>query len=1288
MNISHFFIDRPIFAAVISIIITLIGGVAYFALPVAQYPDIAPPSISVTAQYPGASAEIVAKTVATPIEQEVNGVDNMLYMTSQSTGDGSMSLTVTFKLGTDLDTAQVLVQNRVAIAQPRLPEEVRAIGVTVTKQSPDLMLVIHLYSPDDTRDQLYISNYATLHVKDVLSRIDGVGNVTIFGARDYSMRIWLDPEKLAIRNLTAGDVVAALRGQNVQVAAGVINQPPVPVPGAFQLNVETQGRLTDPEAFGNIIVKSGTDGRVVRVHDIGRVELGAADYGRNGYLDERVAVPLGIFQRPGSNALATAAQVQDAMKKLSESFPAGLKYDIVYNPTVFISQSVQAVIETMFEAVILVVIVIILFLQTWRASIVPIVAIPVSLIGTFAVLSALGYSLNNLSLFGLLLAIGIVVDDAIVVVENVERNIREGLSPRDAAYKTMEEVGGALIAIALVLTAVFIPSVFLTGILGQFFRQFAVTIATSTVISLIVSLTLSPALCALLFKPHVSHPEGQSIFMRPINAFFRGFNRGFEWLSSRYGRMTGRLVRVSLIMVILYAGLIGLTVFEFSRAPTGFIPQQDQGYLINIIQLPPGASLARTDEVARRVNKMVLDTPGVAHTVPIVGLDGATFTNAPNAAVIFSPLAPFEERAKEGLTATKISMLLNQKFQTVQEGLVLSVSPPPVRGIGTTGGFKLEIQDTHGGDLAQLEGVAQQVVGAANQTPGLTSIFTTFNTRTPKIWADIDRVRAEMLGVRTDDVFTTLEVYLGSQYVNDFNFLGRTYRVTAQADGQFRQDLHAISQLKTRNANGEMVPLGSVAAFSNITGPYRVEHFNLFPSAAVQGGTLPGYSTGYGLAAMDKIAAQLLPDGYAAAWTEIAYQEQLAGNTAIYVFLASVVFVFLLLAAQYESWALPLAVILIVPMCLLAAVSGLLAARHGREHPRPDRLRGADRVGGQERDPDRGVRAPERGAWRGSLPGRDRSRPRAPAPDSHDVLRLHPRRAAARHRHRRRRRDAPVARHRRVLRHDRRHHLRPDLHAGVLRCGAEVRGETACAWHAATGPRRLKPPRRHLTGLAAARWTQRLQPKIWLAVMPLKIDCTAIAASSTPKTRTTTLRAVSPIRWWISWASSRKISVTSITARIASTTATSSFGSPLVPAASTMAEVMAPGPASSGVASGNTVISACCSALLSASSLSFGVSRAGEGRFDSVMSSAMIRRMMPPATWSAGSDTPSCVRIGCPNSAKASTISVAMATALSEMARRSAFVAFGVREATSTAESIGPMTAKKVVKAVSAVSSM
>ena len=897
---------------------------AYFSLPVAQYPDIAPPSISVTASYPGASADIVAKTVATPIEQEVNGVDNMLYMTSQSTSDGAMSLAVTFKLGTNLDTAQVLVQNRVAIALPRLPEEVRNIGVTVVKQSPDLMMVIHLSSPDDSRDLLYISNYATLHVKDVLARIDGVGNVTIFGARDYSMRIWLDPEKLAARDLTAGDVVNALRGQNVQVAAGVINQPPVPQPGAFQLNVETQGRLTDPASFGNIIVKSESDGRVVRIRDIGRVELGAADYNRSGYLDKRVAIPMGIFQRPGSNALQTATAVQAAMAELSKSFPAGIRYDIVYNPTVFISESVEAVIQTIFEAVILVVVVIILFLQTWRASVVPIVAIPVSLIGTFAVLAALGYSLNNLSLFGLVLAIGIVVDDAIVVVENVERNIREGLSPRDAAYRTMEEVGGALIAIALVLSAVFIPSVFLSGILGQFFRQFAVTIATATVISLIVSLTLSPALCALLFKPHDPEHRPSNILARGIRGFFNGFNRAFEWVSSRYGALTARLVRVTTIMLVIYAGLIAFTVFQFRSAPTGFIPQQDLGYLINIIQLPPGASLARTDEIARKVTAIVLDTPGIAHAVPIVGLDGATFTSAPNAAVVFTPLDPFKERAEKGQSANALIASLNQKFAAIQEALVISVSPPPVRGIGTTGGFKMEVQDTHGGDLAQLESVAQSIVAAANQDPGLMSVFTTFNTRTPKVYADIDRVRAEMLGVNTDDVFQTLEVYLGSQYVNDFNFLGRTYRVTAQADGDFRQDLHAIGQLKTRNSKGQMVPLSSVASFRDITGPYRVEHFNLFPSAAVQGGTKPGFSTGYGLQVMEKLAQQLLPDGYSYSWTELAYQEKAAGNTAIFVFGASVIFVFLLLSAQYESWALPLAVILIVPMCLLAAVSGLL----------------------------------------------------------------------------------------------------------------------------------------------------------------------------------------------------------------------------------------------------------------------------------------------------------------------------------------------------------------------------
>ena len=710
----------------------------------------------------------------------------------------------------------------------------------------------------------------------------------------------------------------------MQVAAGVINQPPVPKPGAFQLNVETQGRLSSPEAFGNIIVKSDKNGRVVRVRDIARVDLGAADYNRSGYLDDKVAIPMGIFQRPGSNALETADEVQATMAELSKSFPDGLKYDIVYNPTVFISESVDAVIQTMLEAVVLVVVVIILFLQTWRASVIPIVAIPVSLIGTFAMLAALGYSLNNLSLFGLVLAIGIVVDDAIVVVENVERNIREGLSPREAAYRTMEEVGGALVAIALVLTAVFIPSVFLSGILGQFFRQFAVTIATATGISLIVSLTLSPALCALLFKPHDPHEQRKNVLSRLVGGFFNGFNRAFEWISSRYGALTGKLVRISAIMVAVYLGLIGLTVYQFGIAPTGFIPNQDLGYLINIIQLPPGASLARTDEVAKKVTKIVLDTPGIAHAVPIVGLDGATFTTAPNSAVVFTPLDPFKERAAKGETADALKTQLNQKFAAIQDGFIISVSPPPVRGIGTTGGFKMQVQDTHGGDLSQLEQVAQIIAGLANQQPGLAGVFTTFNTRTPKVYADIDRVRTEMLGVNPDDIFQTLEVFLGSQYVNDFNFLGRTYRVTAQADGKFRQDLHDIGQLKTRNAEGQMVPLSSVAAFRNITGPYRVEHFNLYPSAAVQGGTKPGYSSGYGLETMAKIAQQNLPEGYSYAWTELAYQESTAGNTAIYVFLASVVFVFLLLAAQYESWALPLSVILIVPMCLLAAVSGLL----------------------------------------------------------------------------------------------------------------------------------------------------------------------------------------------------------------------------------------------------------------------------------------------------------------------------------------------------------------------------
>jgi len=923
LRLSHFFIDRPIFATVISVFITLIGAVAYVTLPVAQYPEIAPPTVVVNASYPGASAEVVSNTVATPIEQEVNGVEDMLYMVSQATGDGNLQLTVTFKLGTDLDIAQVLVQNRVAVAEPRLPEEVRRIGVTVRKNSPDLMMVIHLNSPDASRDQLYISNYATLQVKDELARLDGVGDVRVFGARDYSMRIWLDPEKTQARNLTAGEVVAALQAQNVQVASGVLNQPPVPQPGAFQLNIETLGRLTDTRQFLNIVVKTEPDGRVTRVRDIGRVELAAQDYNVNSYLDERQAVALGIFQRPGSNALATAELIQTTMAELGKSFPPGLRYDIVYNPTEFIAQSVNEVIKTIFEATALVVVVVILFLQTWRASIIPIVAIPVSLVGTFAVLAALGYSLNNLSLFGLVLAIGIVVDDAIVVVENVERNLRQGMSPRDAAHETMDEVGSALIGIALVLCAVFIPAAFIPGISGQFFRQFAVTITAATVISLIVSLTLSPALCALLFKRHEAQEKRPFILVRPIHAFFRGFNNAFDWMSRGYGGMTRRLVRLGAVVLVVYAGLIALTAWEFGRAPTGFIPQQDQGYLITVVQLPPGSSLARTDDVVRRAAKIILETDGVSHAVPFAGFDGATFTNAPNSAAIFSPLKPFAERAAQGLSAGRILGDLTARLGAIQDAFIITIPPPPVRGIGNSGGFKMMVQDQRGRGLPALEAATQDLLAAASQTPGLTGLFSLFNTRTPKIYADIDRVRAEMLGVPANRVFETLEVYVGSAFVNEFNYLGRTFRVTAQADGRFRQDIRDIANLKTRNDSGAMVPIGSVASFRDMTGPYRVPRYNLYPAAELQGNTLPGYSTGYALAEMERLAAERLPDGFGFQWTELAYQEKLAGSSGLFVFAASVVFVFLVLAALYESWALPLAVILIVPMCLLAAVSGL-----------------------------------------------------------------------------------------------------------------------------------------------------------------------------------------------------------------------------------------------------------------------------------------------------------------------------------------------------------------------------
>ncbi|MBA4783334.1 MAG: multidrug efflux RND transporter permease subunit [Rhizobiales bacterium] len=930
MNLPHFFIDRPIFATVISLVITLLGVVAYFSLPVAQYPAIAPPTIQVSANYPGASAEVVADTVATPIEQEINGVENMLYAVSQATGDGALTITVTFKLGTDLDEAQVLVQNRVAIAEPRLPEPVRRLGITTQKSSPDLMMVIHMYSDDGTRDQLYVSNYARTQVVDRLARIDGVGQARLFAERAYSMRIWLDPELIAARAMTAGEVVAALRANNVQVASGTINRLPVPNPGAYEIAVETQGRLLNPEQFEEIVVKTGEDGAQVRVKDIARVELGALDYSTIGYLDQNAALPILIFQRPGSNALETAENVLGEMKELSEAFPVGVAYDVIYNPTEFIEKSVNAVYKTLIEAILLVVLVIIFFLHSLRAALIPIIAIPVSLIGTFAVMAAFGFSLNNLTLFGLVLAIGIVVDDAIVVVENVERYLRQGKSPREATRITMTEVSGALIATSLVMMAVFIPASFVSGISGQFFRQFALTIAVSTAISTVVSLTLSPALAALLLRPHqeTDHKRGLigSFFhalAAPMRWFSRGFNYTFDKIAGGYSYLVRGLIRVSVVMLIAYVGLSYLGYSQFQKAPRGFIPNQNLGYLITVIQLPPGASLVRTDAVVQRAIKLILEHKGTAHTAGFAGFSGATFTNASNAGAIFFTLKDFDELARLGLTQDQILNEVQGSLASIKEAVVFIVAPPPVRGIGSTGGWKLYVQDQRGRGSVALEAATQQLVGAANQTPGLARVFTQFDTATPRLYANIDRVKAEKLGVTPDQIFETLEVYLGSAFVNDFNFLGRTFRVTAQADGKFRDDPADVANLRTRTATGGMMPIGSVATFEQTTGPYRVPRYNLFPAAAVQGSTTPGTSTGEAIAKVEELAKSL-PSGFGYEWTELALQEKLAGDSTLIIFGLAVVFVFLVLAAQYESWLLPLSVILIVPLCLLAAISGVL----------------------------------------------------------------------------------------------------------------------------------------------------------------------------------------------------------------------------------------------------------------------------------------------------------------------------------------------------------------------------
>lgn len=923
MRLSHFFIDRPIFAAVISIVFVILGAVSVGRLPIAQYPEIAPPVVNVSGQYPGASAEVVASTVVSPLEQQINGVEHMLYISSNSTGDGRFTISITFDLGTNLDIAQVQVQNRVATALPRLPVDVRNIGVTVSKATPDLMMVVHLLSPDKSRDTLFISNYANVNVVDVLSRIDGIGSITVFGGRDYSMRIWLDPDRLQAVGLTANDVVLALQGQNVQVAAGILNQPPVTNQGAFQISVQTQGRLADPNQFGEIIVKKSTTA-VVRVKDVARVELAALDYGINSYLDKNPAVALGIFQLPGSNAIATAEKIKSTMDVLSKNFPPGVEYTIVYNPTDFIQQSVDAVVSTIFEAIVLVVLVVILFLQTWRAAIIPIVAIPVSLIGTFFLMALFGFSLNNLSLFGLVLAIGIVVDDAIVVVENVERNMAKGMSPRDAAYRTMDEVGTALIAIALVLTAVFAPSAFITGISGQFYRQFALTIAGATVISLIVSLTLSPALCAMLLKPHDKHAT-PPLLMRPIHAFFRGFNWGFGKMSDGYAWLAARVVRFAALMLVAYVAIIAFGLNEFRKTPLGFIPQLDAGYLITVTQLPPAASLARTDEVNRRAVELALEVPGVAHAVNFIGFSGATRTNASNAGAVFITLKPFEERAKDPKqSAAAIQGALLAKFSTIREALVLVVAPPPVRGIGSAGGFRMMVQDKSAAGPVALQQVVYAMMGKAARTTGVKQVFSLFETATPQLYLDIDRVKAQMLGVNVADVFFALQTYLGSAYVNDFNLLGRTFRVTAQADSTYRLENKDVLAIRVRNANGDTVPLGSFTTVSDISGPSRVPRYNLYPAAELDGSAAPGYSQGQAIDIMEKMAAETLPPGFGYEWTELAFQQIRAGNASVFAFALGVAFVFLVLAAQFESLTLPLAIVLIVPMSLIASISGVI----------------------------------------------------------------------------------------------------------------------------------------------------------------------------------------------------------------------------------------------------------------------------------------------------------------------------------------------------------------------------
>jgi multidrug efflux pump len=924
MNISKFFIERPVFAAVLSGFILIAGLISMFKLPISEYPEVVPPSIVVRASYPGANPQVISETVAAPLEQEIVGVEDMLYMSSQATLDGNMNLTITFRIGTDIDRAQVQVQNRVSSALPRLPDEVRALGVSTTKTSADLMMAVNLVSSDHRYDALYLRNYALLNVKDELARLPGMGSVQVFGSGDYAMRVWLDPEKLAVRNLTTGDVIRSIREQNVQVAAGQIGAPPTP--GAdFQIALDAMGRLSSEQQFRDIVLKTGGDGEVLRLGDVARVEMGANTYALRGRVDHDETVTLPIFQAPGSNALELASQVRATMNRLEAGFPDGMEYRIIYDPTVFVRQSIDSVIVTLLEAIALVVLVVILFLQTWRASIIPLAAVPVSVVGSFAVLHALGFSINTLSLFGLVLAIGIVVDDAIVVVENVERHIANGLAPKEATHKAMQEVSRPIIAITLVLCAVFVPVAFVDGLTGQFYRQFALTIAISTVISAFNSLTLSPALAALLLKPHAAKKDRVSALMeRVFGRFFRRFNRGFDKAGSGYQRALGHTLRRSGIAVLIYVGLLGFTALGLNKVPQGFIPSQDKLYLVSVIQLPPGSAIDRTEDVVRRVAEIGLKEPGVEGALQFAGMSPNNYNTQTNSGIVFFTLKPFKQREGAAQSINAIAASLTAKVSSIQEAYIGVFPPPPVQGLGSLGGFKLNVED-HGSQGAEaLYKAVQEVLAKASKHPALAGVYSTYNVNVPQVRVDVDRVKVKQQDVPLTDVFQTMQAYLGSAYVNDFNRFGRTYRVMVQADAQFRNEPNDILALKTRNGRGEMVPLGSMVKLQQTFGPDFVERFNAYRSADITGGAAPGYSSGEAEAAIAQILRDTLPAGMTFEWTELAYQQQTASGTALLVFPLCVLFVFLVLAAQYESFRLPLAIILIVPLALLAGLIGVM----------------------------------------------------------------------------------------------------------------------------------------------------------------------------------------------------------------------------------------------------------------------------------------------------------------------------------------------------------------------------